>query len=221
MNISKNGLRLAAVGAAATVAVGFFSAGAANADALVPLPDGSTSRTLVDGTVVTVTRTGESATVSPSMGATPLHRNVWVSGSTKVELSGPNADGGKIEPGYVVACQASLGGKATGDTGIGSNWDGSKTSQSAKEAGTVSLGPGQAVNYRILDLEKADEFGSESHTGANSFKGKSGSVTWADSTMAVNGCAGYAQARSYVKVTANTKNVSSVVTLWGQPFSIG
>ncbi|WP_172456903.1 MspA family porin, partial [Nocardia farcinica] len=34
-------------------------------------------------------------------------------------------------------------------------------------------------------------------------------------------CAGYAQARSFVKVKVETDNVMSVVTLWGQPFSLG
>ncbi|MFG1784085.1 MspA family porin [Rhodococcus oryzae] len=225
MNSSKNGLRrglqISAVGAATAVAVGFLSAGAANADTFVPLPGGTISKTLVDGTVVTVTMSGESANISPSMGATPLHRNVWVSGSAKVELSGDNADGGKIEPGYVVACQLTLGGKGGADSGMSSNWEGESVKQTAKGAGNLSIAPGQAKNVKLLDLEKADDFGGESHSGANTFKGKSGSVTWADSTIGVEGCAGYAQARSYVKVTASTKNVSSTVTLWGQPFSIG
>ncbi|AQA21494.1 mspA family protein [Rhodococcus sp. MTM3W5.2] len=225
MNSSNNGLRrglqISAVGAATAVAVGFLSAGAANADTFVPLPGGTISKTLVDGTVVTVTMTGESANISPSMGATPLHRNVWVSGSAKVELSGANADGGKIEPGYVVACQLTLGGKGGADTGMSSGWEGESVKQTAKSAGNLSIAPGQAKNVKLLDLEKADDFGGESHSGANGFKGKSGSVTWADSTIGVEGCAGYAQARSYVKVTASTKNVSSTVTLWGQPFSIG
>ena len=35
-----------------------------------------------DGTVVTVARSGERATINPSMGGTPLHRNVWVLPST-------------------------------------------------------------------------------------------------------------------------------------------
>uniref|UniRef100_UPI000489FEB1 MspA family porin n=1 Tax=Rhodococcus sp. UNC363MFTsu5.1 TaxID=1449069 RepID=UPI000489FEB1 len=130
-------------------------------------------------------------------------------------------DGGKIEPGYVVACQLTLGGKGGADTGMSSNWEGEGVKQTAKSAGNLSIAPGQAKNVKLLDLEKADDFGGESHSGANSFKGKSGSVTWADSTIGVEGCAGYAQARSYVKVTANTKNVSSTITLWGQPFSIG
>jgi hypothetical protein len=225
MNASKNGLRrglqTAAVGATAAIALGFLSAGAANADTFVPLPGGTISKTLVDGTVVTVSMTGESANISPSMGATPLHRNVWVSGSAKVELSGANADGGKIEPGYVVACQLTLGGKGGADTGMSSNWEGEGVKQTAKSAGNLSIAPGQAKNVKLLDLEKADDFGGESHTGANSFKGKTGSVTWADSTIGVEGCAGYAQARSYATVSVSTDTITSSTTLWGQPFSIG
>lgn len=222
MNASKTGLRrglrIVSAGAAAAVAVGVLSAGAANADTLVPLPDGSITQTLVDGTVVTVTRTGESANISPSLGATPLHRNAWVSGSAKVSLSGPG--GGTIQPGYIVACQLSLGGKTGTDAAMTSNYAGDKTIQTGKSTGNVTIAPGQAVDYKILDLEVADAFGAEQHRAGNPFKGN-GSVTWSDSTMSVNGCAGYAQARSYVKVVVSTAKVQSTVTLWGQPFSLG
>ncbi|PTR33242.1 MspA protein [Rhodococcus sp. OK611] len=225
MNVNTTGLRrglkIASAGSAAAIALGFLSAGAANAGTLVPLPDGTITETLVDGTVVTITRTGESATISPSMGATPLHRNVWVSGSAKVEVSGGGA--GTIQPGYIVACQLTLGGKTGTDGSMKRDWEGEaiKTApDSAKAAGNLSIAPGQAVDYKILDLELADAFGAEQHRAANPYKGK-GSVTWADSTLGVSGCAGYAQARSYVKVTVNTANVTSNVTLWGQPFSIG
>uniref|UniRef100_UPI0024565D4A MspA family porin n=1 Tax=Nocardia asiatica TaxID=209252 RepID=UPI0024565D4A len=109
----KNLARMAGVGAAATIAMGLFSTGAANADTFVPLPGGELTKTLSDGTVVTVRLVGESANISPSMGATPLHRNAWVSGSAQVELSG--AAGGKIFPGYTVGCQVNIaGGGATG-----------------------------------------------------------------------------------------------------------
>ena len=42
---------------------------------------------LGDGTVITVSRSGERATINPSMGGTPLHRNAWVSGKYKVTSS--------------------------------------------------------------------------------------------------------------------------------------
>ncbi|SEC20756.1 MspA family porin [Rhodococcus koreensis] len=225
MNINrKNGVRLAAVGAAAAATMGFFSVGAANADTFIPLPGGSITQTLADGTVVHVNLTDESANVSPSMGSTPLHRNVWVNGKAAVTLDGAGAKGASITPGYILACQVDFGASANGKTG---------STPSVADDGTVSipvtgttgagitLGPGQAKNVTILDLEKKDAYGGESHSGANKFTGKTGSVTWADSTLGVSGCAGYAQARSYVKVAVSTDNVSSTVTLWGQPFSIG
>ncbi|MBF6341818.1 MspA family porin, partial [Nocardia abscessus] len=48
-----------------------------------------------------------------------------------------------------------------------------------------------------------------------------GSVTWADETIGLNGCAGYAQARAFVSVEVETDNVITWVTLWGAPFSLG
>lgn len=219
----KNGVRLAGLGAASAVALGFFSAGAANADTFVPLPDGQISKTLDDGTVVTVFRSGESALISPSMGATPLHRNVWTSGLARVEVS--TDAGGSIEPGYIVACQLTFGGGADGGAGLDATVDPSTgaTQGAPSTSGNagITIGPGQAVKYPILDLEGEDDFGGEDHSADNSFEGTNGSVNWSDASFGVSGCAGYAQARSYITVKVSTDNVSSKVTLWGQPFSIG
>ncbi|KAF0966163.1 MspA family porin [Rhodococcus sp. T7] len=221
----KNGVRLAAVGAAAAATMGFFSVGAANADTFVPLPGGSITQTLADGTVVHVNLTDESANISPSLGATPLHRNVWVSGKASVNLEGAGAKGAKIEPGYVLACQVDFGAKggATGGTkgALSDLISGDTLPVDAGTSGGITLGPGQAKTVKVLDLEAPDAYGAETHGGSNTVKGTSGSVTWADSSLGVSGCAGYAQARSYVKVGVSTDNVSSIVTLWGEPFSIG
>ena len=73
----------------------------------------------------------------------------------------------------------------------------------------------------MLDLEHADDFGSEDHTRDNSFDSNSGSVTWSDVSFGISGCAGYAQARNYILARVGNANTSSKVTLWGQPFSIG
>ncbi|QYB02986.1 MspA family porin [Rhodococcus sp. USK10] len=222
----KNGVRLAAVGAAAAATMGFFSVGAANADTFVPLPGGSITQTLADGTVVTVNLTDESANISPSMGSTPLHRNVWVNGKAAVHLEGAGATGADIQPGYVLACQVDFGAEAGAGVDSGNLADlvtGAATSipVTPSGGGAVTLGPGEAVSVDILDLEAADAYGGESHSAYNSFEGTDGSVSWADSTLGVSGCAGYAQARSYVNVSVETDNVSSTVTLWGQPFSLG
>ncbi|MBF6468266.1 MspA family porin, partial [Nocardia beijingensis] len=197
--------------------------GAANADTFVPLPGGELTKTLSDGTVVTIRLVGESANISPSMGATPLHRNAWVSGSAQVELSG--AAGGAIFPGYTVGCQVNIaGGGATGGVDGGVDWSSGenvKPSVGAHSGGNLSLGPGQAKSFYVLDLEQADDFGNEAHKKRIRFKGTTGSVTWADETIGLNGCAGYAQARAFVSVEVETDNVITWVTLWGQPFNLG
>ncbi|WP_431958018.1 MspA family porin [Nocardia lijiangensis] len=207
--------------AATAVTLGLLATGAANADTVVPLPGGELVKTLSDGTVVTVRLTGESVTISPSLGSTPLHRNAWVSGSAQVEVAGEGADGGLILPGYVVGCQVDIAGG-----GVSGGVDGSVSSEGegaagATTGGELSLGPGQATSFHILDREKADDFGAESHKPYNIFEGTSGSVTWADQTIGLSGCGGYAQARAFVSVEVITENVTSWVTLWGQPFSLG
>ncbi|KXX58804.1 MspA family porin [Rhodococcus sp. LB1] len=222
----KNGVRLAAVGAAAAAAVGFVSVGAANADTFVPLPGGSITQTLADGTMVTVNLTDESANISPSLGATPLHRNAFVSGKASVSLESEGVQAAYIYPGYVLACQVDFGAGLGADAGASitpSELAGGTATipYSGGTNGGITLGPGQAVPVDILDQEYADGYGNETHWGGNYFEGSSGSITWTDSTLAVSGCAGYAQARAYVSVEVETDSVKSVVVLWGQPFSIG
>ncbi|OCF87599.1 gamma-glutamyltransferase [Nocardia brasiliensis] len=132
----------------------------------------------------------------------PLFRAEW-HGSEQVYLKGGNAPaaGSRFRnPALANTYQRLIGGKA---------------------GGNLTLGPGQAKSLYLLDQEEADDFGNESHSTRNKFKGTSGSVTWADSTIGVQGCAGYAQARAFVRVKVATATVNSVVTLWGQPFSIG
>ncbi|WP_067654293.1 MspA family porin [Nocardia harenae] len=222
MTIRKNLARVAGAGAAATMAIGLFSAGAANADTFVALPGGSITKTLSDGTVVTVNLVGESATISPSLGSTPTHRNAWVSGSAQVQINSGDKVGGKIYPGYVVGCQVNIaGGGVEGGVSGGVEWESGEGTVGAESGGELSLGPGQATSFYILDIEKPDDYGNEDHSTNNSFKGNTGSVTWADSTIGLSGCGGYAQARAFVRVKVETDNVHSVVTLWGQPFSIG
>ncbi len=86
---------------------------------------------------------------------------------------------------------------------------------------SFSLGPGQAKSFYILDREKADDFGAEDRKVYNVFSGGNGSVSWADQTIGLTGCGGYAQARAFVSVEIVTESVTSWVTLWGQPFGLG
>ncbi|MEV0032262.1 MspA family porin [Nocardia sp. NPDC050793] len=215
----KNLFRLSS--AATAVTLGLLATGAANADTIVALPGGELVKTLSDGTVVTVRLTGESATISPSLGSTPVHRNAWVSGSAQVEVAGEGADGGLILPGYVVGCQVNIAGGGVSGGVEGSVSGEGQGAAGANTGGELSLGPGQSTSFYILDREKADDFGAESHKPYNVFGGTSGSVTWADQTIGLSGCGGYAQARAFVSVEVVTESVTSWVTLWGQPFSLG
>ncbi|WP_280447472.1 MspA family porin [Nocardia cyriacigeorgica] len=209
-------------GAVAMFAIASFAPAPARADTYVPLPGGEVVKTLSDGTVVTVRLVGESATINPSLGSTPVHRNAWVSGTAQVEIAGTGAEaGGLIFPGYTVGCQVEIaGGGAGGGVEGSSDWEGNG-SVGASTSGELSLGPGQAESFYILDREKPDDFGNESHKVYNEFSGGSGSVAWADQTIGLTGCGGYAQARAFVSVEVVTANVTSWVTLWGQPFSLG
>ncbi|MEU4648710.1 MspA family porin [Nocardia fluminea] len=214
----KSMARVCGFAAAATVALGSLSTGAANADTIVPLPGGHITKTLSDGTVVDISLVGESANINPSMGSTPAHRNAWVSGSAQVSVSG--GGGGKIFPGYTVGCQVNIaGGDALGE-GAGEVVEGEGFGE-VGTGGELTVGPGQSKSFYVLDLEMPDDYGNESHKTRNAFKGGSGSVTWADETIGLSGCGGYAQARAFVSVEVETDNVMSWVTLWGAPFSLG
>ncbi|WP_280402888.1 MspA family porin [Nocardia carnea] len=193
----------------------------AHADTFVPLPGGQITETLGDGTTVTVRLTGESAVISPSLGSTPLHRNTWVSGSAGAEASQPPRSM-SIRPGYVVGCQVNIAGGGVNAGAGATQRAGSETPDlSTSTGGNLTLGPGQAKKYYLLDLETPDAFGDESHRPFNRTKSPVASVTWKDSTIGLAGCAGYAQARAFVQVDVETSKAKEIVTLWGQPFSLG
>ncbi|MEU1985606.1 MspA family porin [Nocardia sp. NPDC019395] len=219
--VKKSAVRIASLAAASAAAVGLFSTGAANADTFVPLPGGEITHTLPNGLAVTARIANESATINPSMGSTPLHRNAWVSASAQVEVHGEHK-GTKITPGYVVGCQVDIsGGGANGGAGASSDFAGEKPSANLSTGGNLTLGPGQATSFLLLDIEKPDVYGNEGHQFANKFTGPNGSVTWTDTTIGLNGCGGYAQARSFVRVEVTTDQGISEMRVWGQPFSLG
>ncbi len=218
---SKTVLRVAAIASG----LGLFAVGTANADTFVPLPGAHLTKTLSDGTVVDITLTDESANISPSMGATPVHRNAWVSGTARVDLSGVGVRGGRIDPGYVVGCQVDIaGGGASGGVQGTLDWSNGQNIRpgvGATSGGNLTLGPGQATAFHLLDLEQANDFGQEVHRWRHEFRGGSGGVSWADETIGLSGCAGYAQARAFVNVEVETEGVVTWTVLWGAPFSIG
>ncbi|MFE3189393.1 MspA family porin [Nocardia sp. NPDC059240] len=194
----------------------------ATADTVVPLPGGDLTQTLSDGTVVQVRLDGESADINPSLGATPLHRNAWVSGTAHLDISADStATGGKIYPGYTVGCQVDISGGGVDGSQNGSLDATGKPAVSGTGGGNLTLGPGQAQSFYLLDIEQPDDFGNEIHYTRNKFSGNSGSVAWSDETIALNGCAGAATARAFVSVEVETDHVISWTTLWGKPFSLG
>ncbi|WP_431964995.1 MspA family porin [Nocardia sp. bgisy134] len=215
----RRGARVAGVGAAAAVAMGLLSTGAANADTFVPLPDGQKV-----GPGVTLTRTGEHALISPSLAANGAGRVVWVSGNATADVTvtpegtvGPNngpAGGAgtnnssthgasQLSTGYIVGCQVSIADDAisAGVSG-GVNLDGFSLGGSIG----LNLGPGEVkfVQIDYKDILKPGVY----------------SVEYQDAEIEIQGCAGYAQARAYTVVEIIGDHYSKT-TLYGMPFSIG
>ncbi|MCU1641354.1 MAG: porin [Nocardia sp.] len=222
MNILRIPARAAGISAISTAML--LSANViGSADGVGSLPGGDVGITLSDGTVVHAWLDGESVDVHPSMGATALHRDAWVSGAAHVVLS-QGVQSGLMDPGYVVGCQVNIsGGEVQDGRTANLNRTGQQVvpSAGATHGANLTLGPGQAKAFHLLDVELPDPYGNDSHLPVNMFKGTDGSVTWADETIGLTGCTGAAQARAFVHVEIRTDTVTSLVTVWGQPFSIG
>ncbi len=214
---------LAVAGLSAAV-VGLSTPAVASADVKVVLPHLTQTQTLGDGTSVTVARSNERANINPSLGGTPLHRNAWVSASYKVKTS-KKVNWIKIQAGYIVGCQVNIGGlNSNGGAGAAQNsaTDPSKQSASVSSGGTITIGPGQAVNYTVFDYEKADDFGSQKHDSKIKYsKTDHARLSYTNETMMINGCGGYAQARSVANVSVDTDNGRQVLAFYGRPFSLG
>jgi len=221
--------RLAGIGLAATAAFGLFSTGAADADTFVPLPGGHMTKTMGDGTVVNVSITNESADINPSIQATPMSRNTWASGHASVDLTGGKAGDPstktKLDVGYIVGCQVDLSSGMTAGADATGTADLTTSPATVTPTGdgstTLTLAAGQAKVLNLLDVEQPDDFGVDSHYAYQGIKGPHQSVNWHDETFSVDGCGGYAQARSFAQAQVYTPNGIGYVTVWGKPFSIG
>ncbi|MEV0461613.1 MspA family porin [Nocardia tengchongensis] len=211
--------RVAGIGAAASVAFGLLSTGAANADTFVPLPDGQKV-----GPGVTIKRIGEHATISPSLSANGAGRTAWLSGKVAADVTdtpagtvGPNngptnAPGSnnssthgasQVNTGYIIGCQVNIA-----DNAISAGISGGVSITGANAGGSigVNLGPGQVTFLQInsKDILEAGTY----------------SIDYKDVPVDVQGCAGYAQARAYTVVEIIGDHYSKT-TLYGQPFSLG
>ncbi|MEV0332339.1 MspA family porin [Nocardia neocaledoniensis] len=212
------GLRAAGTGVA-VLALGALVAGTAGADAFVPLPDGERA-----GPGVTVKRTGERALVSPSLAANGAGRVAWVSGTVTADVTatpegevgpynGPADKPGsnnssthgasQLNTGYIVGCQVAIG-----DDAISAGLSGGIDLSGGSLGGSVGLdlGPGEV---KFVQIEKKDILKAGTY-----------SVEYQDVEIEVQGCGGYAQARSYSVVEIIGDHYSKT-TLYGAPFSIG
>lgn len=218
--VSRWGVRLGGVGAVIACAAGLATAGHAAADTFVPLPDG---REYAPG--ATITRTAEHAVVSPSMAANGAGRVAWVSATITAEVTQtPTVEGpgpysvpedwpgtnnssthgaSQVNTGYIVGCQVSIG-----DSAISAGLSGNVSTNGAGLSGSagIQIGPGEVAFVRVgfKDILEPGVY----------------SVGYRDFEIKIQGCGGYAQARSYTVVEIIGEHYSKT-TLYGAPFSIG
>lgn len=223
---------VAAAGLAGAVAMGLTSLGAGGA-AAGPLPGGTITKTLVDGTPVTVQLFDEYVNVQRPISNVPTTREVWLSGKVRVTVGG-KAEGGSVKVGYDVGCQVNFGGgdaivpgvgggvnytdpnNITAGGGIQPDGDGNYG------GGGFSLGPGEVKRqWLINETSGSDKSYTDYELSAYTFKGNRGGVAYSQEQFKVESCAGYAAARAFVQVTVSTDAVKGVVVLNGKHFSLG
>ncbi|NCL76341.1 MspA family porin [Rhodococcus sp. YH1] len=233
----RRGARIGGVAAAAAIALGFLSAGAANADTFVPLPEGE----IVAPSGNVIKRFDERALISPSLAANGAGRVAWVSGTITAEVKGvpANAEAGpsnggiaenpdgsvnqngtqgtstngvpRLTTGYIVGCQVDIS-QMSGTLGLNVGMSGDL----AKETGNASVGgsavvaaPMTAGQVRFVPVQGRDIKKDGKYT-----------IQYQDAQIDAQGCGGYAQARSYTVLEVTGNNYEKT-TLYGQPFSIG
>lgn len=135
------------------------------------------------------------------------------------QSGGGNSDGGAggeggAEGGGGASSRGSGGGG--GDSGGG----GLSVSPGAAGAGLDSSGITPYVDPGVhLQIKPGTVITNPVQTFA--FTGNSGVAQYVNHTISVEGCGGYAEARSYTTVTVNDNVMDVTQTLWGKPFSLG
>ncbi|MBF6351061.1 MULTISPECIES: MspA family porin [Nocardia] len=210
---------IAATAAMTAAAVLGVAGGTATADTFVPLPAGEKA-----GPNGKIVRVNESALISPSLSANGAGRVAWLTAQVHADVTqtpegdpgpwkGPtNAPGtnnssthgsSRLSTGYIVGCQVSIAENAF-QAGIA----GSLSTSTLGGSGSLSvkLGPGEVkfVHIEGVDIKKPGQYW----------------VDYKDVEMNIEGCGGYAQARSY-SVLEIIGDHYSKTTLYGAPFSIG
>ena len=235
--MSKNSTALRRAGTLGTMAVigatavGLVSQGAANADTFVKLPGGSIRGD--DGIVLS--RSNESAQISPSLAANGAGRTAWVSAditlvapNLKEKKAGPNRGAqneststsgtlgtnstetngaaATLSTGYIVGCQVAIGSLSLGGGGALSGLGGTAPTLALNGTFSVPLTPG-AVSFAVVNSKNIEKKGTYY-------------ISYDRAQLQVQGCGGYAQARSFTVVETTGENQQKV-TLYGKPFSIG
>lgn len=235
MNSTSMRRAAAAAGIVGVSAVALASMGAGNA-AAAALPDKTVTQRLVDGTSVTVSLTSQSYTIARSTVAVPTSRHAWVSGKVKVTVNG-KAEGGSITAGYYVGCQVNFGAGATGggslDAGVAGE-DGDQVvgpggvittgpstyapslGATATQGISITLGPGKTAFVPVVNYTDDDD----KTVNDVPFKGSSAGIAYSQEDFHVEQCAGFAEAKAYIKVQVSTEAVDGYVTLVGRPFSL-
>ncbi|WP_245548341.1 MspA family porin [Gordonia araii] len=180
------------------------------------------------GDGVTIVKTRERARVGPSMAANGAGRSVWVSGDVRVLAPGidtrragpfnfprgedamPGSNGtsstgaaASLSIGYVVGCQVEIGAM---QAGLGGSISVVTILDSFGGSFSLPLAPGRII-YAQIERKQLTKPGTYY-------------FNWRNSQMDIQGCGGYAQARSRVTLEV-TGSDHQKITLWGRPFSIG
>ena len=192
-----NTRRLAAVAAVAgAAAMGLSSVSAGHADA-GPLPGGKVTKTLVDGTPVSITLSKESISVQRPINQSALSREAWGSGTVSVNVGG-KAKGGSIKVGYELGCQVNFGASAELKGGADVKPGAANPNAlggadavygtSAGGTGGVTLGPGGVTKYWLISgdslgnsIQSSDVTNKDDDNytaGDLTFTGSTGGVTY-------------------------------------------
>lgn len=214
-NITRRVVAGAAITGAAVMGVASLGDGVAAAG---PVPGGKITKTLADGTPVTVTLFDQFANYQRAVTNVQTSREVWVTGKVRVNVGG-KADGGSIKVGYDVGCQVNFGAGAEGGAKV--TQDGVSQDDTGGSA-TVTLGPGQVKTVWVINTTSGDSTAYKDYeVNDYTFKGNKGGIVYSQEKFGVDGCAGYASARPRIQVTVSTDSVKSVTVLNGKPFSLG
>ncbi|OZC55362.1 MULTISPECIES: MspA family porin [Nocardiaceae] len=209
--------RIAALGAAASMAVGLMSTGVANAETFVPLPNGEK----VAGPYK-IAHFDESAKVAPQIAFNGLNRNAWATGTALSEV--PEGATGTLKTGYLVGCQLDMEDLNLGFD-LGAGIEGGNTNIITLFPIPFLIGGEGETTNKIeggfsFDVPLKDREVAAVEIASKDVKGGTTAVQYQDVAISVQNCGGYAQARSYTTLEL-TGDYRYKGTLYGQPFSLG